>query len=206
MNFEQEIFKRYQQKKIYLGMIVRTDYFNRELLKTAIGESTTEKLGRILTDIISHAANIEHTIAPLKPILTPVGLSHYRTQYRQFKYRNRNKLKSITIKEETYNKLKSAAEHFEGIDDMLFDYLLEPRDHHHTDVIRDAVQGMPSALSVPEQFERVMGNIPSNAKDIIDKMITFTFLKAYEEGLVTHKPRNEKIKSKLLIDKMKWLD
>ena len=108
-------------------------------------------------------------------------------------------MKSITIKEETYNKLKSAAEHFEGIDDMLFDYLLEPRDYHNTDVIREAVQGMPSALSVPEQFERVMGNIPSNAKDIIDKMITFTFLKAYEEGLVTNKPRNEKIKSKLLI-------
>jgi hypothetical protein len=66
MNPEQEIFETYEQNKIYLGMAMRTDYFNSELLKTVVDESTTYKLGGILSDIISNVANVEKAIVPPK--------------------------------------------------------------------------------------------------------------------------------------------
>jgi hypothetical protein len=115
---EAEIFNLYREKKIFESLATgKTDNFINTI---DVGHQNA-----ILNDIIQKSINFQCCITSLKNILTAKGITKLKTQYRQFKYRQKNDLKSVLLKKTTLDLLGKLNDCEESLDDFIVGPLLD---------------------------------------------------------------------------------
>jgi hypothetical protein len=179
---EKDAFAKYKSKVIYKTI---AKHFEKYFINSLI---TPDDALILLANEIDKEDSFKKSLVHLKTILNKTGINKYREQYRQFKYRLKNDFKTIKVRNETYDKIKTLSENFGGIDDLLFEYAFDKHYYIDTQLIND----LPTALTEKEQLLVLLEKVDYRVKKLIDFACQQAFEDGFIEGQSTKKIRSKK--------------
>ena len=131
--------------------------------------------------------SFKESLPLVQDVLNQSGVLKYREQYRQYKYRCKNKLRNLKVREETYNKVKVLAKDFDGIDDLLFEYAFDKRYYMDT----SKIDNLPTSLTKDEQLTVALESIDYRLKDLLNMALQEAYKKGFMLGQETKKIRSK---------------
>lgn len=179
---QSEVFSKYKARYLFKSICIHVEkYFIDNSLET-------DDAFNLFKNKIDCCEQFEASIPPLKTILNKNGVLRYRRQFRQFKYREANQLVKLTVRKETYDKIKLLSESFDGIDDMLFEYAFAKDHFLDTSVLHD----MKSGLTKEEQLKVLFETLDCRFKELIRNSEQSAFEEGFKLGQSTKKIRSIK--------------
>jgi hypothetical protein len=179
---EEKEFARYKSKLIYKTI---ANHFEKYFIDSSILPETALIL---FSEKINQESSFKESLVHLKEVLNESGILKYREQFRQFKYRSKSALKTIKVREETYNKIKTLSADYEGIDDLLFEYAFDERYHIDTTLI----DSLPTGLTEEEQLKVLLQKVDYRVKNLIQLATQKAFEAGFTEGQTAKKIRSKK--------------
>lgn len=183
MTEEQNIFKCYKVDRIYKNIAL---HFEKYFLNADELDQETALI--LLQEKIDLSLTFKSSIDDLEGVLNQDGFIKYRQQYRQYKYRSKNKFKQIQVRPETYEKIKILAKDFDGIDDLLFEYAFDKRYYIDT----SKIDHLPTSLSDNEKLKVLLESVEYPIRKLLDTSMQTAFKKGFEKGQKTAKIRSKK--------------
>ena len=190
-NDEAIIFSLYREKKIFESLASeKNDNF--------LDDIDTEHQNTILNNIIGSSHDFQCCINLLKEKLSVKGLTKLKTQYRQFKYRQKNELKSVLLKKSTLNLLNQLNDSNDGLDNFILGPLFD------LEIRQKEIASYNSELDAPIEDRFYILSRELSFREL--QAIYSLFDKVYREGFVDgqiHRKARTGSKMEQLINKSK---
>jgi|TARA_B110000211_G_scaffold188405_1_gene214231 hypothetical protein len=178
---ENEVFDRYKINEIYKSLTKQVPIF---FCDPYLSPANALK---ILQQKLRDSNSFKESLPLVQDVLNQSGVLKYREQYRQYKYRCKNKLRNLKVREETYNKVKVLAKDFDGIDDLLFEYAFDKRYYMDT----SKIDNLPTSLTKDEQLTVALESIDYRLKDLLNMALQEAYKKGFMLGQETKKIRSK---------------
>lgn len=182
MTNEQSIFQCYKKNMIYKSIAL---HYEKYFINTFVSQDIALD---VIKTSIDPSLSFKSSISALSLVLNEEGIRKYREQYRQYKYRYKNKFKQIQVRPETYDKIKRLSVMFDGIDDLLFEYAF---DKSYT-IDTSTIEHLPDGLTNDERLKVLLNSVNMFAYKVITDGLTTAYKQGFEERHTTKGIRSKK--------------